>query len=146
MRAAVVVPVLAGLLLIDAAVWTWWQTGTDVGYERCLGDAVDCAGERHVLPLQRVYAVEGSTADIGRPEGRVRVRGDLAGVVAGDEVTLIGTFDEAGWLVVDTVEGHPLRPLKRRLGVYGAALVALLLPLAFTVRRWRLVPRRSRRG
>ena len=146
MRGPIIVAVLAALFLADAAVWAWWVVTTDVGYEACLDDPRACAGERHVMPLQRVFEIEGQAGDIGRPQGRVRVMGDLSGVKVGDEITAIGTFSDGGWLVLEAVELHPLRPLKRRLGMAGAAIVVLLLPLVFTVRRWRIVPRWGARG
>jgi hypothetical protein len=141
-----VVAGLLGALVLDAAVWSWWELTTDEGYEACLSEPASCVGQRHVLPLQRVYAVTATTAEVGRPQRRVHVRGDLDGVRVGEELSLSGTFAADGRLELEGVERHPLRPQKRWLGVVGAVALLLLLPLVFTVRRGRVVPRRSARG
>ncbi|MFK7930373.1 MAG: hypothetical protein AB8H79_19450 [Myxococcota bacterium] len=140
-----VLGLLCTLWMADAGIWTW-HTLTRPGTERvCLTRPGICAGQEGALPLQVVYEITGPNAYVvGRPHGRIAVRGSTAGLSVGQEVSLGGQFTEEG-LRADWVETHPLRPWKRRLGLAGLLALLGVLLLTFTLRKtesgWRVVHR-----
>lgn len=129
-------PTLALCAALTAAAMVHWSTlslSGDVGWSDLVRHPAEHDGERVVLSLFRVIAVDGARATVRRGALDLDVV-DAPTLTAGAEVTVEGTFDADARVVrASAVYRHPARAAKRWLGVAAVLAVAIGVPL--TVRR-----------
>ena len=112
-------------------------------WDRCLEDPLRADGRPLTMALWQVTAIDGPQRyEVSRTIRDVPVVGPTAGLVVGQTVSVVGTFDAAGPVVVESYRrDHPWRRGKVALGLFGVVCSLIGLPLAFAWRSGRLVTR-----
>ncbi|MEQ1508391.1 MAG: hypothetical protein ABMB14_39540 [Myxococcota bacterium] len=126
--------VIAGCGVAILALMGWWIGRTADGAIGAIQAVDQAPGTPVVLSLLTVIAIDGPEAyTVGHAALRIPVVGPTDALVVGSEVT-VGGVVEPGRIRASWVEPAPSRPAKRRLGLAGLSVAALLAVGAVRIR------------
>ena len=112
------------------------------GVRECFANPDACDGRRQILPLYRVSAARDGQLTVGKVVRGVSVQTNVRGVRVGDVVSVEGRFRARDAVIVaETVKLHPLRSIKKALGLLSVVLALAFLPFCFRIERGYLVTR-----
>ena len=139
------------LLLLAMVVmglrYGYFATHLDFGYPMCVRDPATWDGHTLHLSLWRVKSVSTDGYTISLVDGVVPVRGAPTGLIPGEPISVVGTFDARTLEVVETYhELHRRRPQKAALSLVGLLFLLAWLPLCFRWHAGRLEPQSCAQG